>query len=158
MNARSWLRAGVVFLAVTQGAIGAVQLFAPKVFYDDFPTTNHPWVLLTPPYSEHLMRDVGALNLAFTFLLAVAAVTMDQLMVRTALATSLIFAVPHFVFHAFHLEAFSTGDAIAQTVMLGVGILLPAGCLALTWPSTSPSSTAVTGRRTRSRDGHTHGG
>src|SRR5262245_55111640 len=132
MSARSWLRTGVVFLAVTQGAAGAVQLFAPKVFYDDFPIPGHPWVSLTPPYSEHLMRDVGALTLAYTLVLAVAAVTMDRLMVRTALAANLVFTLPHFVFHALHLEAFPTGDAIGQTIALGVGILLPAACLMLT--------------------------
>jgi hypothetical protein len=133
MNIRSWLRTGVVFLAVTQGAVGAVQLFAPKVFYNDFPTTNHPWVSLIPPYNEHLMRDVGALTLASAFVLAMAAVTMDRLMVRTALVANLIFTVPHFVFHAFHLEAFPTGDAIGQTISLGMGILLPAACVTLTW-------------------------
>ncbi len=135
MNARSWLRAGVVFLAVAQGAVGTVQLFAPKVFYDDFPTSSHPWVSLLPSYNEHLMRDVGALTLAYTFVLVIAAVTMDRLLVRTALVANLIFTVPHFVFHAFHLEGFPTGDAIAQTILLGVGVLLPAVCLALTWPA-----------------------
>ncbi|TMR96853.1 hypothetical protein EJK15_21240 [Nonomuraea basaltis] len=113
---------------------GAVQLFAPKFFYDNVPTTNHPWVSLIPPYSEHLMRDVGALTMTYAFVLAVAAVTMDRLMVRTALVANLIFAVPHFIFHAFHLEEFSVGDAIGQTISLGVGVLLPAACLALTWP------------------------
>jgi hypothetical protein len=134
VNARSWLRAGVVFLAITQGVGGAVQLFAPKFFYDNFPTTNHPWVSFIPPYSEHLMRDVGALTMAYAFVLAVAAVTMDRLMVRTALVANLIFTVPHFVFHALHLGEFPTGDAIGQTISLGVGMLLPAACLTLTWP------------------------
>ncbi len=132
MSTRSWLRAGIVFLAVTQGVGGTVQLFAPKFFYDDFPTASHPWVSLIPPYSEHLMRDVGALTMAYAFVLAVAAVTMDRLMVRTALVANLIFTVPHFVFHAFHLEAFPTGDAIGQTISLGMAMLLPAACLMLT--------------------------
>jgi hypothetical protein len=134
MNARSWLRAGVVLLAVTQGLVGVAQLSAPKVFYDDFPTPNHPWVSPVPPYSEHLMRDVGALTMGYTFVLAVAAVTMDRLMVRTALVGNLIFTVPHFVFHAFHLATFPTGDAIGLISLLGLAVLLPAGCLALTWP------------------------
>jgi hypothetical protein len=132
MSPRSWLRAGLVFLAAAQGVGGAVQLFAPKFFYDNFPTASHPWVSLIPPYSEHLMRDVGALTVAYAFVLAVAAVTMDRLMVRTALVANLIFTVPHFVFHAFHLDVFSTGDAIGQTISLGVGVVLPAACLALT--------------------------
>jgi hypothetical protein len=132
MNTRSWLRAGVVFLAITQLVTGAMQLFAPRFFYDNVPTSVHPWVSLIPPYNEHLMRDVGAATMAYTVALAIAAVTMDRLMVRTALVANLIFTVPHFIFHAFHLQEFSTGDAIGQTISLGVGVLLPAACLALT--------------------------
>lgn len=133
MNPRSWLRAGVVLLAVAQGLVGVVQLLAPKVFYDDFPTPDHPWVSPIPPYSEHLIRDIGALTLAYAFVLTVAAVTMDRLMVRTALVGSLILAVPHFVFHASHLARFPTGDAIGLLSLLGLAVLVPAGCLALTW-------------------------
>jgi hypothetical protein len=64
------VRAGLVFLAVVQGLAGVVQLFLPQVFYDDF-----PGVSLLPPYSEHLMRDVGALTLAYVLMLTVAAVS-----------------------------------------------------------------------------------
>jgi hypothetical protein len=72
------------------------------------------------------MRDVGGLNLALLIVVVVAAVTLDRLVVRTALAAVLFFAVVHFIFHATHLENFPRGDAIAQTVSLGVTVLLPA--------------------------------
>jgi hypothetical protein len=125
MTARWWLRAGLVFLTVLQGAAGAVQLLLPKVFYDDFPSRTHPWVAMLPPYNEHLMRDVGAGSLAYVVALGVAAVTMNRLMVRTALAGSLVFAVPHLLFHATHLARFPPFDAVAQTVILCLAVLIP---------------------------------
>ncbi|WP_163573158.1 hypothetical protein [Fodinicola feengrottensis] len=59
-----WLRIGLWFLTVTQVLVGGVQLLLPKVFYEDFPWPSDPWVSMLPPYNEHLMRDVGALNLS----------------------------------------------------------------------------------------------
>lgn len=120
----AWLRAGLVFLAVSQGLAGAVQLLLPRPFYD-----HGPWVAMLPPYNEHLMRDVGAATLAYTFVLAVAAVTMERRLVRTALVANLLFTVPHFVFHATHLES----DAVAQTVTFAVGVVIPAALLLLSW-------------------------
>lgn len=123
------IRAGLIFLAVTQGAAGLVQLFAPKFFYDDFPTSATPWVSLLPPYNEHLMRDVGALTLAYVLVLATAAIWPEPKLVRVALAANLVFTVPHFVFHATHLDHYPTGSAIGQTVALGLGVLIPAALL-----------------------------
>lgn len=125
------IRAGLIFLAVTQGAAGLVQLFAPKFFYDDFPTAATPWVSLLPPYNEHLMRDVGALTLAYVLVLAAAAIWPEPKLVRVALAANLVFTVPHFVFHATHLDHYPTGSAIAQTALLAVAVLLPAALLVL---------------------------
>ncbi|WP_205863210.1 hypothetical protein [Planosporangium thailandense] len=125
MNARTWLRVGLVFLAVAQGAAGAVQLLLPRVFYDDFPAAGHPWVSLLPPYNEHLMRDVGAGTLAYVLVVGVAAVSMDRRMVRTALAANLVFSVPHLVFHATHLQHFPPVDAITQTILLSLGVIIP---------------------------------
>jgi hypothetical protein len=117
------MRAGLIFLAVTQGLAGLVQLFAPKRFYDI------PWVSLLPPYNEHLMRDVGALTLAYVLVLAVAAVSLEPVLVRTALAANLVFTVPHFVFHATHLEHYPLGSAIGQTAALGAAVAIPATML-----------------------------
>jgi hypothetical protein len=127
----AWLRAGLVFLAVSQGLAGAVQLLLPRVCFDNAPTPDHPWVAMFPPYNEHLMRDVGAATLAYTLVLAVAAVTMERRMVRTALAANLLFTVPHFVFHTTHLDHMPTGDAVTQTVTLALGVVIPAVLLVL---------------------------
>ena len=125
------IRAGLIFLAVTQGAAGLVQLFAPRFFYDDFPTPATPWVSLLPPYNEHLMRDVGALTLAYVLVLTAAAIWPEPKLVRVALAANLMFTVPHFVFHATHLGHYPTGSAVAQTIALGAAVLIPAALLVL---------------------------
>ena len=77
------------------------------------------------------MRDVGALNLALALVATVAAVTLQRLMVGTALCAYLVFSVPHFVFHATHVEHFPRGEAIAQTIALAIGVVLPLALLVL---------------------------
>jgi Ca2+/Na+ antiporter len=121
------LRAGVWFLACIQVVVGLVAAFAPRTFYDYV-----PWVDLVPPYSEHMMRDVGALSLSLALVLVVAAITMERRMVRVALGAYLLYAVPHLIFHATHLENFTTAGAVGQTVLLAIAALLPIALLILT--------------------------
>jgi hypothetical protein len=121
------LRVGLWFLALVQVAVGLVGMLAPRTFYDYV-----PWVDRLPPYSEHLMRDVGSLSLSLAFILVVAALTMERRTVRVGLGAYLLFAVPHFIFHATHLENFTTAAAFGQTAILAVAVLLPVALLALT--------------------------
>jgi hypothetical protein len=70
---------------------------------------------LLPPYNEHLVRDVGALNLALAVVLAGAALRADRATVRLAATASLAAAVPHTAYHALRLAHFPPVDAVAQT-------------------------------------------
>ena len=106
MTLRTLLRVGLVILAAMQVLVGAWALVAPRAFYDGFPLPRHAWVALLPPYNEHLVRDVGALNLALTVVLGAAAWTLDRTMIRVALLALTVFAVPHAIFHAGHLAGF----------------------------------------------------
>ena len=126
---RQWLRAGLVVLAATSVLVGLWALLAPQSFYDDFPGGGRAWVSAQPPYNEHLVRDVGALNLALAVLLGWAAVTLERRVVQVALIAALVYAVPHFTFHVAHLEHLSTGDNVAQTAALALGVLLPLALL-----------------------------
>ena len=121
------LRVGIWFFALAELAVGVVATLTPRVFYDDV-----PWVSLAPPYSEHLMRDYGAMNLALAVVIFVAAITMEQLMVRAALTAYLVFAIPHLLFHATHHQHYTTTAAITETAALVVAVLLPVTLLALT--------------------------
>ncbi len=116
------VRAGLAILALLQGVVGVWALLAPASFYASFPLAGHAWVSLLPPYNEHLIRDVGALSLALTVVLAAAAVTAEWLLSAVAIGALAVYAVPHAVFHALHLEGFSTSDAVAQ--MAGIGLHL----------------------------------
>ncbi|MGV0050326.1 hypothetical protein ACRU43_13960 [Mycobacterium colombiense] len=128
MNARlTTLRAGVWFLTVVEIAIGLVATLAPRAFYDYV-----PWVDLILPFSEHLMRDYGAMNLSLALVFVVAAITMERRMVRIALGAYLLFAIPHLIFHLTHLEHFTTAGAVGQTIVLTVAVLLPVALLILT--------------------------
>lgn len=121
------LRAGLWLLTAVTMFVGVVATLLPHAFYRDV-----PWVALDPPYSEHLMRDYGAMNLALALVIAVAVVTMHPLLVRAALGAFLVFAVPHLIFHATHLNGLTTGAAVTELVALSIAGALPAFLLALT--------------------------
>ncbi len=126
-----WLRAGLAFLAAGAALVGFWALLAPRSFYDDFPGGGRSWVSALPPYNEHLVRDVGGLNLALALVLAWAAASLDRRLVAAGLAAYLVSAVPHFIFHITQLGSLSTIDQIGQTVSLAVTLVLPPVLLAL---------------------------
>jgi hypothetical protein len=89
-------------------------------------------VELLPPYNEHLVRDVGGFYLAFAILFAWAAVTLSSALIVPLCVTWTVAAVLHADFPVTHLDGFSTGDAVAQTVGLLAVIALPLLAIALT--------------------------
>lgn len=109
-------------LAISFVVVGAWALFLPASFHADFPL-DRAWVALDGPYNEHLVRDVGGLQLA----LAVVTGTAVRWSRYTAVAAVavLLFAIPHLAYHAWHLEPFGPTDAIAQLVALAVQVLVP---------------------------------
>lgn len=122
------LRAGLWFVTVVNLAVGVLATLAPRTFYD-----RVPWVDLAPPFSEHLMRDYGAMNLAFALVTAVAAITMNRLMVRTSLAAYLLFAVPHLLVHLTHHDHYTASQAAAETTGLTIAVVLPLALLVMAW-------------------------
>jgi hypothetical protein len=135
------LRAGMWFLTFVELAVGVVATLAPRAFYDYV-----PWVDLAPPFSEHLMRDYGAMNLALGLVTAVAAITMERVMVRTALAAYLLFAVPHLLFHVTHHHHYTTSQAVSETAALTIAVLLPLALLVLSRRSRDTEARATTRR------------
>jgi hypothetical protein len=111
-------------LAVLQGVIGVWALLAPKSFYSSFPIAGHAWVSLLPPYNEHLTRDVGELSLALTVVLGAAALTGRRLLSVVALVAVAVYAVPHAIFHVLHLEGFPASDAAAQSIGIGLQLVV----------------------------------
>src|SRR3972149_6731593 len=107
-----WLRVGLGRLGVAAADVGVWALAAPRSFYDDFPGGGRSWVSAVGPYNEHLVRDVGGLNLALALLLVAAGVLLERRLVIVVLVAYLVNAVPHFVFHVSHMDEMSTGDQV----------------------------------------------
>jgi hypothetical protein len=105
--------------------VGAWAQLAPRSFYDDFPGGGRTWVSVDGPYNEHLVRDVGGLNLALAALLLVAAWRGGTVLVRTGAVAALLYGVPHLVYHVAHRERFSTGDQVANVGALALAVVLP---------------------------------
>jgi len=119
-------------MAISSFAVGFQALFTPRSFYDDFPM-GRGWVAMDGPYNEHLVRDVGSLNLAIMVLVFAALVVSTRVLARTAAIVYLINAVPHFGYHMRHItmDGMPTADRVGVAVSLGLGIVLPV--LVLLW-------------------------
>jgi hypothetical protein len=120
------LRIGLVVLAVQGAVLGVWAGFAPRSFYDDFPGFGRHWVSVDGPYNQHLVRDVGWLNLALTVITVWAAVSLARSLVLAVLVGWLVADVPHLVYHAANLGGLSTGDGTAELVSLAFGPVIAA--------------------------------
>ncbi len=143
MTNRLAARIGLGYLGIYALILGLWAAIAPRSFYDDFPGLGRSWVSVDGPYNEHLVRDVGALNLALAVLLIAAFVILSRPLVTVAGAAALAWGVPHFTYHAFNTEPLSTGDKILSLSGLALASLYPLGLLYLAprldLPSPSPS-------------------
>ncbi|MEU4766231.1 hypothetical protein AB0H12_23540 [Actinosynnema sp. NPDC023794] len=129
MRTEKLLRAGIAFLTATQFGVGCWALFLPRSFFDV------PWVGMHMPYNAHLMMDYGAMSLATSVVLGVAVLTTERLVVRTALVTYLMFAVPHLVIHLRLSHHLAPADRARLLIALTTAVLIP---LALLLLSTRP--------------------
>jgi hypothetical protein len=105
---------------------GLQQQLLPRVFYDQFPGFGMTWVSPDGPFNEHLMRDLGGANLALTFLIFLAIARPTAYLVHGVAIATLIAQVPHFVYHAMHLDLLpNTLERALQTISLGLVLLVP---------------------------------
>lgn len=133
-------RVALIGLFVSSALIGVWAQVAPHSFYDSFPGFGRMWVALDGPYNQHLIRDVGGLNLGLAFVIAMALVTASPLVVRAAGGASLIYGLPHLMYHATHLSRFDTGDAVAIVVSLSFAVLAAFAALEARFPSADVTS------------------
>jgi hypothetical protein len=110
VNLQRWMRIALGYLIVVSGQIGLWALVAPQSFYDDFPGLGRAWVSVDGPFNEHLVRDVGALNLAVVVVFAVAWIRLDRTIVTIAGAVALVWGFPHGVYHALNTDGLSGTD------------------------------------------------
>ena len=113
------LHALLGILVVSASTVGVWAAFAPRSFYDDFPGLGQVWVAVDGPYNEHLVRDVGSLNLALAVVTLCALVTLARSTIVASTLAWLAYGVPHFVYHARHLGPFDATQAIAVLGSVG---------------------------------------
>ncbi|MEX2237047.1 MAG: hypothetical protein WEB00_05890 [Dehalococcoidia bacterium] len=128
---RRWLRPGLILLAVFAALPGLWALLAPENFHTDFPGGGRSWVAPLGAYNEHMVRDFGALNLALAAVLGLAAYYLERRVVDVALIGSLVWQVPHFIFHVIHADELGNGDAAVQTISLVVVLVITVLLLAI---------------------------
>ena len=128
---RTVVRVGLAVLAIQGAVLGVWAGFAPRSFYDDFPGLGRHWVMVDGPYNEHLVRDVGWLNLALTVVTVWAMVTLARALVLATLVAWLVADLPHLGYHAAHLDGLSTGDGTAEIISLALGPAVAASLLVL---------------------------
>jgi hypothetical protein len=118
-------------LAVTGLSVGVWALFGPQSFYDSFPGGGRAWVSADGPYNEHLVRDVGAFNLALGLLAAWAVVRTNRtLVIGTAIAW-IAYGLPHAVYHSAHLDLYSGSDVPMLAIATALAPLAAIVLLAL---------------------------
>jgi hypothetical protein len=121
----------LALLAISSAVVGFWAGFAPRSFYDKFPGGGHEWVSPDGPYNEHLVRDVGTLNLALTVVTVFALVLLARSLVLATAIAWLVYGVPHLVYHARHLGPFSGSDTTTIPVSLALAVV---GALLLLLP------------------------
>lgn len=124
MSGRLAARLALAYLAVSGLFVGVWAAFAPHSFFADFPGLGHTWTAGDGPYNEHLVRDVGELNLALVVVTVAACIWFSRTLAITAALAWIVYSVPHVAYHAFNLGVVSPDDRPAEIVALVIPILL----------------------------------
>ncbi len=110
-------------LAASAFGVGVQAAFFPRAFYDDFPF-GRGWVAMDGRYNEHLIRDVGELNLALLVLTIGAIVVGTRAIGRITAGAWFVYAAPHLVYHLRHLTMAMPGvDKVAMISSLSVPVI-----------------------------------
>ena len=140
------LRAGLAVLALEAAVQDTWMYLAPRSVYDGMPTVS-----ASGPFSQHLMSDIGGLNLALAVVLGSAAAWLDRRLARVALTAYLVYALSHLTFHLTDLIGLSPGG---QAFLL-TALLLPAIAITLLFLATpaSPARAPASGSAPAARHG-----
>jgi len=131
MTYQRWIRVALGYLALISLEIGVWAQFFPRSFFDHYPGLGRAWVAVDGPYNEHLVRDVGGLNLGLAAVLIVALVTLSHTTILAACLASLLYGVPHLLYHIAHADLLDGSDVIASIGGLALFAALPVVLIAV---------------------------
>ncbi|MEY2432860.1 MAG: hypothetical protein QOC92_2585 [Acidimicrobiaceae bacterium] len=131
----------ILIIGAGNALVGPWATFAPESFFDNFPGGGRHWVAVDGPFNEHLVRDVGSLNMALVAVAIAALVRPSRYLLQVLAIAELVYAVPHFVYHAANLDHFGSSDKVALMVSLSVTIVAPVALLVF---SSRASDQAIT--------------
>lgn len=115
----------LAYLTIVSAQIGVWALLAPRSFYDDFPGLGRAWVSVDGPFNEHLIRDVGALNLALAAMFVAAMVRLSRELVTMAGVVALAWGIPHTIYHLANTGVLSSSDVAIS--LLGLVLFVAVG-------------------------------
>ena len=125
-----WLRAGLLFLLLGSLSVGPWAQLFPVSFWEGFPSFGRAWVSADGPYNEHLVRDVGGLQLGMAVLLTAALLRPDGSLLRVAALASVVWQLPHALYHLVHAGDLPTlADRVAQSALLVLTLAVAATLL-----------------------------
>ena len=129
---RRLIRMLLAAMATQHVVTGLTMTLGPLWFYE-----NVLGVAELGPYNEHLLVDLGAMNLGLGLLATWAAVTMSLDLVRASCCCIAVVALAHLMFHAAHLHGLSGLEAAVELTALAAIAVLPTlvSILARTRPS-----------------------
>jgi hypothetical protein len=131
MTYRRWARIALGYLSLVSLEIGLWAQLAPRSFFDHFPGLGRAWVRVDGPYNEHLVRDVGGLNLGLAAVLIIALVTLSRPTIIAASVASLLYGIPHLVYHIVNTDDLDTGDVAVSLGGLALFAVLPIALIAV---------------------------
>jgi hypothetical protein len=141
----TWVRVGLVALAIPQAVTGLWAILDPQGWFTSFPGFDPRLVAADPPYNGHLATDAGAGFLATAVALLLAAWWAERHTVYVALATFLAFAVPHLAYHAANpAPGLTDAEDLRNVVTLSVAVVV---ALVLGWGSSTSRWTPGRSRR-----------
>jgi len=115
----------LLYLGLTSAVVGVWAQFFPRSFYNRFPGLG-AWIAGDGPYNEHLIRDVGGLNLALAVLALLAWRAPGWISARAVGLAALVFGVPHLIYHLFHLHTLPThADRVNSVTGLLLAVVAP---------------------------------
>ena len=132
LNRRRIAQIALGVIAVLMLPVGVQAALTPRAFYDDFPL-GRAWIEREgSAYSEHLVRDVGALLLAL-IIVTVWALWRHSL-ARPVATAWLVQGSVHLVYHAGHLEGY---DSVDKLGLIGSLIAVPLLAIVAIWAAWS---------------------